>query len=705
MNSTLSCKQPDAPGVAPFAPGLAGAREAERLAALSALDLLTTELEPEFDAIVQQAALACCTPIACLSFLDETQQWIKARTGTPLTWLPRADSLCAHTISANDLLVLDQRGLAELAPTNPLVQAQPGVVFYAGYPVRTTEGVPVGALCVCDTTARNLSAEQHLALHLLARQASQELALRQATRARLAAEALVQRKQAFLAAVSHEIRTPLHGIMGLTRLLQESFITPHQEENLGLIASTAENLLSVINDILDFSKVELGKMDLERVPFDVAATVRDTTRSLQHLARQKGLTLLTSLPGPAVPPVEGDPFRLRQVLLNLITNALKFTEVGQIRVTAKVQHSDEELVHLHFCVEDTGIGISPDKADEVFRAFDQAATSTARRYGGTGLGLAICKSLIELQGGHIWLESQPGQGSCFGFSLVYPRSSHAPQQEETLPALAPGLLQGLSVLLAEDNSINKLVATSLLRDWGAEVDVATNGRQALDLAETQRYDLILMDIQMPQLTGLEATAYLRATANLNQHTPIIALTANAMQDEVDAYLHQGFTDYLIKPYPEADLYRLMARATGRTQATPDLPQPTYNFSQLGKLAHDQEFIRKMQQLFLDTVPSQLLHLRTALHERQWEVAAQLTHSLKSTYGSLQMTEATNCLKQLEKVMHPPPVTAQPLLSLLNLLDAITSRTAELFTQHLEQQTAETTAETEIFSGPPGLPIP
>lgn len=700
MNSTLSRKHSDAPVAARCAPGPEGAEEVARLAALRILDLLSTEAEPGFDAVVQQVALICRAPIACLSFLDESQQWLKARTGTQLTWLPRPDSLCAHTVAANDLLVLNESSLTRLAPGNPLVQAPQGVVFYAGYPIRTAEGVPVGALCICDITPRSLTAEQQVVLQLLAQQVSQELTLRQATRARLAAEALVQRKQAFLAAVSHEIRTPLHGIMGLTRLLQESFITPQQEENLGIIASTAENLLSVINDILDFSKVELGKMALERVPFDVAATVQDTTRSLQHLARQKGLALHTSLPGSGIPPVEGDPFRLRQVLLNLITNALKFTEVGQIKVTVQVQHLDEELVHLDFCVEDTGIGISPDKADEVFRAFDQAATSTARRYGGTGLGLAICKSLVELQGGRIWLESRPGHGSYFRFSLAYPRSKHAPEQEAALPALAPGLLQGLSVLLAEDNSVNKLVATSLLRDWGAEVEVAANGRQALDLAEVRRYDLILMDIQMPQLTGLEATAYLRATANPNQHTPIIALTANAMPDEVDRYARQGFTDYLIKPYPEADLYRLMVGATGRTLATPDRPQPTYDFSQLGKLAHDQGFIRKIQQLFLDTVPGQLLHLRTALLQRQWQAAAQLTHSLKSTYGSLHMTEATHCLKQLEKGLHPPPVTAQPLLSLLKLLDAITDRTAELFAQHLEQQIAATAATDENLPGPP-----
>ncbi|WP_139923550.1 GAF domain-containing hybrid sensor histidine kinase/response regulator [Hymenobacter sp. DG01] len=658
----------------------------DALAALQALHILDSESEPAYDALVREAAQLCAAPMASISFLDAERQWVKAQTGLPgLLELPRSVSFCAHALGADSLLELHQAHSPGVFARNPLAGEQLGVVFYAGYPIRTAEGHAVGVLAVYDTAPRSLSPEQQTVLRLLARQVSQELALRQAQLARQAAEAASQRKQVFLAAVSHEIRTPLHGIMGLTRLLRESFITPQQEEHLTIILSSAENLLTVINDILDFSKVELGRMELERVPFDVAATVRDATRSLQHLAQSKGLALHTHIQDSAIPTVEGDPFRLRQVLLNLLTNALKFTEAGHISVTVDVAAEDARQVQLNFCVEDTGVGISPEKAQEVFRAFDQAATSTARRYGGTGLGLAICKSLIELQQGRIWLESQPGRGSCFRFSLAYPVSAYAPPTEDVLPVLAPGLLQGLSVLLAEDNSVNKLLATTLLQGWGLEVEVATNGRQALDLAEAQPYDLILMDIQMPQLTGFEATAYLRATTNPNRHTPIIALTANALKDEVGAYTRQGFTDYLIKPYSEAELYRVLVRATGRTEVAPELPRPSYNFSQLGRLAHDQEFIRKMQQLFLDTVPEQLRQLREALSKRRWKAASLLTHSLRATYGSLQMAEAMHCLKQLEKAMHPPPPTPQPLLNLLGLLTTITNRMADTFAEHLRQQ--------------------
>ncbi|UOQ77201.1 ATP-binding protein [Hymenobacter sp. 5516J-16] len=408
--------------------------EQERLLALQALDILDSEAEPEFEDMVQQAARLCAAPVACISFLDETRQWIKAQTGSWLPEIPRTRSFCARTLQANDLLLLDAMSAPALFAATPLTYHDTPVVAYAGYPIRTGEGYVVGVLSVSDVVSRTFSPEQQQFLQLLAQQVSQALALRLARRARLAAEASVQRKQAFLAAMSHEIRTPIHGIMGLSRLLQESFITPQQEENLAIIASTAENLLNVINDILDFSKVELGKMELERVPFDVEATVRDATRSVQHMAQKKGISLQTLVQSPgALPIIEGDPLRLRQILLNLLTNALKFTEEGQITVSVEVQHQDAAMVYLEFCVDDTGIGISMDKAEEIFRAFDQATSSTARRYGGTGLGLAICRSLIELQGGRIWLEGRPGQGSCFRFSLAYPISAARPYAEAVLP--------------------------------------------------------------------------------------------------------------------------------------------------------------------------------------------------------------------------------------------------------------------------------
>ncbi|SNR91152.1 GAF domain-containing hybrid sensor histidine kinase/response regulator [Hymenobacter mucosus] len=662
-------------------------REQERLAELLAYGILDSDTEPAFDDIVRQAAELCGVPSACLSFIDENRQWVKAKTGVLLPELHRAASFCGQTIQMDGLFMVEDATVHPLFRHNPLVEQRPKVRFYAGYPIVTPNGHAIGALCVFDSRPRHLTGPQQIFLQLLAQQAMQALEVRRAQQACTAAEEAAKNQQAFLANMSHEIRTPMNGILGLSRLMRKGYLPDPQQEQLDIIISTAENLLSVINDILDFTKIELGKIDFEVLPFDVTTTVRDTARSLEVLAREKGLSLRTRFPDSAIPPVLGDPFRLRQVLLNLVTNAIKFTNTGQVEVAVEAyQEPDEPLVQLTFSVTDTGIGISFEQSEKIFRAFRQATSSTSRVYGGTGLGLSICKSLLELQGGRIWLESRPGEGSCFHFTLTYPVTDEA-SLLSAVPMLDPGLLPGLHVLLAEDNSVNKLLATSMLHSWDVVVDVAHDGEEALELASTKPYDLILMDIQMPRLTGIEAVAYLRNTPNPNRHAPIIALTANAMREEVESYPQQGFTAYLTKPYHEADLYRLVATHSGRTvpSATP-APTPTtapaYNFSQLGRLAHDAEFIRKMQQLFVDTVPAQLQQLREALSQANSKAAALLTHSLKSTYGSLQMEEATQCLKQLEKSLRSP-TDANLHSSLLNMLSAITERTAGAFTRQLQ----------------------
>lgn len=664
--------------------------EQDQLAALLALNILDSEAEPRFDELVRQAARLCDAPLACLSFIDDTRQWIKSSVGFRLAEIPRAVSICAHALTAGPFHQVHDINQQPLFRGNQLVSGRPAARSYAGHTIRSPEGVPVGVLSVLDIQPRLLAPAQKTALELLARQVELELELRRERSTRQAAEASAKAQQAFLANMSHEIRTPMNGILGLARLLKKSFLTTQQDEHLGIIVSTAENLLSVINDILDFTKIELGRIDLETLPFDVAATVRSTTRDLEFMAREKGLLLKIMVPDAPIPTVEGDPFRLRQVLVNLLTNALKFTDTGQVTVLVAVGELREQAVQVHFSVEDTGIGISPGQATEIFTAFGQASSSTARLYGGTGLGLSICKSLIELQGGTIWLESEPGNGSCFHFTLTYPLSAHAPARQETPRTYAPGLLHGLQILLVEDNPVNKLLANSLLQSWGVQVAIASDGQEALQLAGASPYDLILMDIQMPQLTGLQAIDYLRHTPGPNQHAAIIALTANAMRDEVEAYAHHGFTDHLLKPYHETDLYSTLVRHTGRADSqpvpeaaapVPEAAAPAYNFSQLGKLAYDTEFIRKMQQLFVDMVPQQLQQLRQALERTDWPAASLITHGLKATYGSLQLEEALQCLAQLEKSMTPPAdPTRFP--SLLLHLASVTERMAAAFSRHL-----------------------
>jgi len=506
-------------------------------------------------------------------------------------------------------------------------------------------------------------------------------------RALVTAEESVRTKEVFLANMSHEIRTPMNGIVGLSRLLRKQANTPEQSEYLDLILSNAENLLLVINDILDFAKMESGKVEFEIIPFDVAAAVHKATGSLAFLAEAKGLLLRVEGEEDLLPIVEGDPVRLNQVLVNLVSNAIKFTNAGEITVTLSMQEHEAGLVHLQVCVQDTGIGISPDKFDQVFKSFGQAQASTSRLYGGTGLGLAICKSLIELQNGRIWLESEPGQGSRFYFTLPYPISERAPlEHPEPLP-LEAGLLRGLRVLLVEDNPVNTFLARALLQSWEVETTWAGDGAQALAMADATAYDVILMDVQMPRMNGLEATTHLRHHANPNQHTPIIALTANAMKQELDLYKQAGFTDCLVKPYHETSLYLAIAHSTGRAptsvpRAVPQPPSvaerpPAFGFEGLGRLAQDAGFVRKMQQLFVDTVPGQLGRLRAAVGTHDWTLAAQLVHSLKSTYGNMQIHEAQRYMKKFEEILkkNPEPVV---LLNLLRTVDRITAQITDVF---------------------------
>ena len=508
--------------------------------------------------------------------------------------------------------------------------------------------------------------------------------------ARLVAEESARAKESFLANMSHEIRTPLNGIIGLARLLQGNARPADHLDHLDSILTSAEGLLVVINDILDFAKIESGTIDFEAVPFAVEGVVQRAAKTLDFNAQAKGLQLRVSLPASPLPVVAGDANRLSQVLLNLLTNALKFTPEGEVTVTVDVSHYEGGQVHLQFCVADTGIGIAPDKFDQVFRSFAQAASSTTRLYGGTGLGLAICQRLVELQGGRIWLDSQLGRGSRFFFSLPYTVSEQLPATTEAEP-VAPGLLRGLRVLLVEDNAVNTLLATSLLQAWQVSVDVASDGEQALAQALTTPYDLVLMDIQLPRLDGLAATAQLRHTPGPNQHQPIIALTAHALKKEVAAYASAGFTDWLVKPYHENSLYLAIAYASGRAmRVAPAIvaqpATPTYGFAGLGKLAHDATFIRKMQQLFIDTVPVQLGQLETAVASHDWQAASQLSHSLKSTYGNLQIDEAMHYAKKIEGILKKNP-TSESLLNLLCALRLLTNQMVEAFEESLTQPVA------------------
>jgi two-component system aerobic respiration control sensor histidine kinase ArcB len=501
------------------------------------------------------------------------------------------------------------------------------------------------------------------------------------------AEESMQARQIFLANMSHEIRTPLHGVMGLTELLKKEPLSEEQADYVEMIQSSTENLLVVLNDILDFAKIEAGQIRLEHIPFDVLKTVQDAARSLSFKMEEKGLLLRIEGLDQHLPLAIGDPFRLYQVLVNLLSNAIKFTPHGIITITIDASKRDGLMLPITFSVADTGIGISADNLSQVFNSFQQANDSIPRLYGGTGLGLTICKNLVELQGGEIGVHSEVSQGSCFFFTIPY-TVSEEPLMKEPVVIQQPDLLEGLTILLAEDNPINQLIAVSMLGQWHIKVNMAQNGEEALDKAFQHKYDLILMDIQMPQLDGIAATARLRAQAGPNQHTPIIALTADAIQIGADSFQGLGFTDYLIKPYHEVALYRMLTQISQRTLPAPPIvpslptPQgPRYDFSMFGKLASDPEFIRKLLEMFIEQVPDQVHALQVAIEHENWPVVSQVAHILKTTFGNLNIEPETTHLKKLEKLAEQPASKLQ-LRPLIESVAKATQVYAALFLEEL-----------------------
>ena len=357
-------------------------------------------------------------------------------------------------------------------------------------------------------------------------------------------------KSEFLANMSHEIRTPMNGIIGITNLALKNETAPAQKAYLEKIDQSAKLLLRIINDILDFSKIEAGKLEVEKSEFRIDTVINEIRNLTAFSVSQKGLEFYTVISEKLDFNVVGDSLRLQQVLLNITGNAVKFTDHGHVAISVDVADRNDNTAELMFAVEDTGIGMTAEQAAIVFDAFGQADTSTTRKYGGTGLGLAICKALVELMDGRIWLESIPGKGTTFYFTARFDTLperelqyiDHFDDKDFTVP---PECL-GARILLAEDNEINQMIADEMLSSYGFRVDIAENGVEAVEKINQQEYDLILMDIQMPEMDGLTATTIIRSGERLSQ-IPIVAMTANAMQGDRERSLEAGMNDHVTKP--------------------------------------------------------------------------------------------------------------------------------------------------------------
>jgi signal transduction histidine kinase/DNA-binding NarL/FixJ family response regulator len=472
-----------------------------------------------------------------------------------------------------------------------------------------------------------------------------QLAERQLTQAKQAAEAAVQARENFLANMSHEMRTPLNGVLGMTSQLAKTALDARQQEFVRTIRHSGQHLLGVINDVLDMAKITSGKLELEEKAFNLCDSMGEALRPFIAQAQEKGIRfagtpLRTTC---AYPWVLGDSLRLNQILINLVSNAIKFTAPGgRVVVVGEQLAETEGTITVRFSVEDSGIGIAPDKQEVIFEGFTQAYADTARLFGGTGLGLSISRALVQQLGGQLTLCSEAGQGSTFSFRLTLPKAP-APVVEAPLDAYDTGALRGYRVLVVEDNEINRTVARLLLEGWGVVVEEAEDGTAGVARVRHEApYDAVLMDIQMPGLNGLDATAAIRALPDaLRAHTPIIALTANAFRADRDRYLAAGLDACLAKPFEEEDVYRTLVDLLAPAA-------PAYDLTKLRTLARGREaFVVKIVRSFLQNMPASMAALAAQAAAGQWAEAAKTVHHIKPSLESLGIQNVAAAVQLLE----------------------------------------------------------
>jgi PAS domain S-box-containing protein len=471
-------------------------------------------------------------------------------------------------------------------------------------------------------------------------------------------------KDLFLANISHEIRTPINGIAGMATLLSQSPTAEEQKTYLNAIKSAADNLKVIINDILDLASIESGKLKFERIGFNLKDLLSSLLDTFEVQTNEKGIRLELELSNDAKQILIGDPVRLNQILINLISNAIKFTHNGFIRLNCNLEQKEKNKCTVRFEVVDTGIGIPKEKLSTIFESFSQADASVTRKYGGTGLGLTIVKQLVKLQNGKIFVKSEEDKGSTFTVLIPYPIGSRDDVAEASMRAQKSksyrNSLRNLNVLLVEDNDINQLYASSILKTWDCNLEMAENGYVALEKLKNQLFDIILMDLQMPVMDGYEATKAIRMGDSPKNQTPIIALTANATRNEIEKCLSAGMNDCIPKPFTPEDLFRVLVKHSATrisdSVVQPDKVvssssgQPMIDLSYLRKVSNnDVEFIKEMINALLKSLPESIEEIRIYMKEKDWNSLGRTLHKIKPSLSMMGIPSLKNKAGELEEL--------------------------------------------------------
>lgn len=465
-----------------------------------------------------------------------------------------------------------------------------------------------------------------------------------AEKERQVAEEAVKAKQQFLSNMSHEIRTPMNAIIGFTKVVLKTNLNEKQREYINAIKLSGDALIVLINDILDLAKVEAGKMTFEKIPFKLSESISAMLHLFETKLQEKNLQLIKHYDEKIPQVLLGDPVRLHQIILNLVSNATKFTNEGSITVDVKLTGENADRATVQFDVTDTGIGIAASKLDHIFDNFQQASSGTARLYGGTGLGLAIVKQLVEAQGGKIWVTSKIGEGSTFSFVLSFAKTTiqieSEPEKNETMPTIGS---KNARVLVVEDVKLNQLLMKTLLEDGGYDQEIAPNGKQAIEKLKKGGFDIVLMDLQMPEMNGFEATEYIRK--NISKDIPIIALTADVTTADVEKCREVGMNDYISKPIDDKLLYKKLnkflkkeAETSVQSNFSEEAATQRYvNLNYLKELTKDNpEMITEMIHVYLEETPRLIKTIEDSLQSRDWKSMQMAAHSLLPSFYTMGM---------------------------------------------------------------------